>query len=251
MEGFTPYSFEGDLPTGFDICGETGQLLHIDLQPGQEVLVEPGAMIYTSNDVKSTVRARGLISSIKSSMGGESLFKIHWKNNGSEVGYIGVSPDFPATIIPINMQQYPGGILCKRDAFMAAISTDTTTTVDVMKSNSCLACCCSGIDFLAQKVIGGNSMAFLAAHGTILTKELAEGEVLVVDTQAIVAFAPSVTIDVQMTGGCLSVCCLGEGLFNTTLTGPGTVFLTSMPLEKIQGLLGPLVMAHMKAQGSG
>ena len=50
MEDFTPYSFEGELPQGYEICGETGQLLHIDLQPGQEILVEPGAMIYTSNE---------------------------------------------------------------------------------------------------------------------------------------------------------------------------------------------------------
>jgi uncharacterized protein (AIM24 family) len=245
MDQFNTYQFEGDLPNGFQICGEVGQLLHIDLQPSQVIIAEPGAMVYTSNDVRSKLKSKGVLSSIKSSLGGEGLFKIHWDNNGSNIGYIGLSPDYPATIIPIDMRSYPDGILCKKDAFMAAVSTNTETSAQIIDTNSCLACCCSGLDLVMQKVVGGDNMAFLAAHGTILTKELAERETIVVDTNCIVAFSPTVTIDVTIAGSCTSVCCMGEGIFNTTLTGPGIVYLSSMPLEKIRDLLGAIARAQM------
>jgi uncharacterized protein (AIM24 family) len=84
-----------------------------------------------------------------------------------------------------------------------------------------------------QKVQGG-SWGFLAGHGTILQKHLAAGEVIVVDTVAVVALEPTVEVDVRCVGGCTNCCCMGEGTFNTTLTGPGLVILSSMPIDKLR-----------------
>ena len=75
---------------------------------------------------------------------------------------------------------------------------------------------------------------FLAAHGTIMEKELAQGEELVVDTDSVVCVSQSVTVDVIRTGSCITMCFSGEGLFNTALKGPGKVIISSMPLEKIR-----------------
>lgn len=125
------------------------------------------------------------------------------------------------------------GILCKQDAFLCAVSTDTRVSIDIQRARSCLACCCSGLGMVMQKVQGG-SWGFLAGHGTILQKHLAAGEIIVVDTVAVVALEPTVEVDVRCVGGCANFCCMGEGVFNTTLTGPGLVILSSMPIDKLR-----------------
>lgn len=76
-------------------------------------------------------------------------------------------------------------------------------------------------------------MAFLNASGTCLTKTLQDGEVLIVDTDSVVAFEKTVGYDVRRNRGCLMCCCGGEGLYNTVLTGPGLVILQSMSFEKM------------------
>lgn len=88
-----------------------------------------------------------------------------------------------------------------------------------------------------QKVHGG-SWGFLAGHGTILQKHLAAGEIVVVDTVAVVALEPTVEVDVRCVGGCTNCCCMGEGMFNTTLTGPGLIILSSMPIDKLRRHFG-------------
>jgi len=121
------------------------------------------------------------------------------------------------------------------DAFLGAIDTDVKISIALLNTDSCLACCCSGMDMFMQNV-SGKGIVFLQAHGTIMEKTLRDGEELVVDTNAVVAVGSTVTVDVVMTGSCMTMCCSGEGCFNTTLKGPGKVILCSMPLEKLRKL---------------
>jgi len=221
------------LPADFQILGDDCQILNIALKPGQEVLAEPGAMCYAADKVKAHTGTGGLGSAFARSMAGESIFKVTWKNDDDREGFVGFTAPIPASIIPLNMTEFPQGILCKPDAFLCSVSLDTRVSIDIQRARSCLACCFSGMAMVMQKVIGG-SWGFLAAHGTILQKRLGAGEVVVVDTVAVVALEPTVEVDVRCVGGCTNCCCMGEGMFNTTLTGPGLIILSSMPIEKLR-----------------
>jgi uncharacterized protein (AIM24 family) len=121
------------------------------------------------------------------------------------------------------------------DAFMAAMDPDLKISIAKLNTDSCCACFCSGMDMFMQSCKGKGTL-FLQAHGTIMEKVLAAGEEIVVDTNCVVAVSDNVTVDVQRTGGCCTCLCSGEGLFNTTLKGPGRIILCSMPLEKLRAL---------------
>jgi len=97
-------------------------------------------------------------------------------------------------------------------------------------------CCCGGQGCFRQ-TLKGNGTAFLAAMGTIMTKELAAGEVMVLDTNSLVAWQDTIKLDIKMTGGFCTCCCGGEGLFNTTVEGPGVVYIQSMSVEKFKAAL--------------
>ena len=96
-----------------------------------------------------------------------------------------------------------------------------------------LTCCCGG-QGLVRQVLEGDGTAFIGAMGVLTTKSLADGETLVVDTNSVVAWQDSVTFDVKKAGNCFTMCCGGEGLFNTTLRGPGEVFVQSYSKGKFQ-----------------
>mmetsp|Transcript_6498 Transcript_6498/g.13870 ORF Transcript_6498/g.13870 Transcript_6498/m.13870 type:complete len:265 (+) Transcript_6498:50-844(+) len=218
-------------PNGYTIQGDTMQILTIPVAPGASIQAEPGTMAFGSKDMKQTVKLGGF----GRLMSGEGLVKACWKNKGSEMGYIGLTPNIPATIIPVNLDAEGGSIKCKRDAFMAALNPDTKLSISMLNSNSCAACCCSGMDVFMQD-IRGSGMVFIQGHGTIMEKELASGEEIVVDTNSVVAVASGVSVDVVRSGGCATMCCSGESIFNTTLRGPGRIILASMPLEKLRAL---------------
>jgi hypothetical protein len=108
----------------------------------------------------------------------------------------------------------------------------------VNPAKSCAACCCTGFSLVMQTIEPGPTpgFAFLAASGTILEKDLAQGEIIVVSTGCVVGFSKNVTLGVRSNGGCCVCCFSGEGLFSTTLEGPGKVMLQSMPIDKIRAL---------------
>lgn len=216
---------------GYSILGDTMQIVSIPLAPGQSIQTEPGTMCYASDGVKLKVKIGGFTRLLS----GESLFKAVWNNTTSQPGYVALTPNIPATIIPINLDQMGGSVKCKRDGFMAALDPNVRITISLLNTDSCLACCCSGMDVWMQDIIGKGTV-FLQAHGTIMQKVLRDGEQLVVDTNSVVAVASTITVDVVMTGNCCTMCCANEGIFNTTLKGPGLVILCSLPIEKLRRL---------------
>jgi len=213
------------------IQGELCQIVHIFLVPGQKIQCEPGAMIYTADKVKELVKLGG----VGRMLSGDGLFKAIYVNEGAQDGYVGLTANFPATIIPIDLNSTGGTLLCKHDAFLASMDPDCKVSLTPIARMSACACCFSGIPLFMQEV-RGSGWAFVAAHGTIMTKTLAHGEEIVVDTHALVAMSGNISVDVVRTGGCSVICCGGAGLFNTTLKGPGIVYLCSMPMEKLRAL---------------
>lgn len=207
------------------------QIVTIPLERGQEIQSEPGVMVLASVDMKQKTRFGGF----GRLLSGEGLAKCTWKNEGSARGFVSLTPNTPANIIPVNLDLENGSFKCKHDAFMAALDPELKVSISKLNADSCLACCCSGMGFFMQSC-KGKGILFLQAHGTIMEKVLAPGEEIVVDTSSVVGVSSSVSVDVVMSGGCCTVCCSGEGLFNTTLKGPGRIILCSMPIDKLRKL---------------
>jgi len=229
--GLVPLKCETNVPGVFYIHGELCQVAHFVLQVDQKIQCEPGSMCYTSDGVKQSVKLGGIGRLITEG----NIFKSLYHNQAKKEGYVGVTADFPATLIPLNLDNMQGQIVCKHDAFLAAIDPNCKVSGTTLNSATCMGCCCSGMDIIMQKV-SAKGWVFLAAHGTIMTKVLAANEEIIVDTHAVVACSHTVKVDVRRTGGCSVICCGGEGMFNTALKGPGQVILCSMPMEKLRAL---------------
>jgi len=103
---------------------------------------------------------------------------------------------------------------------------------------------------LVRQTIEGSGLAFLAAMGTVMSKTLGEGETLVVDTHSVVAWEDTVELGIKKSSsGCCGCCCAGEGMFNTTLTGPGTVYFQSMSYGKFKGIITAYAIATLGMRG--
>lgn len=227
----TPLSVESSVAGIFHIHGEICQVAHIILAPEQKIQIEPGTMNYMSDEVVAETKIGGFGRLITEG----NIFKSIYTNKSKSPGYIGVTANFPATIIPMNLDRLGGAILSKHDAFLGAMDPNAHITWKRLRAANCLACCCSGLPFTMQEV-KAQGWIFMAAHGSIVEKKLSDGENIIVDTDSIVALTPGVSVDVEKTGGCLTICCGSEGMFNTALKGPGTVWLSSMPMEKLRKL---------------
>lgn len=139
--------------------------------------LEPGAMCYMSEDCKLSTQFGGFSRMLTEG----DIFKQKCHNNGPKHGYIGITANIPATIIPINLDTMGGSIKCKHDAFLGSHHPDIKIGMSRLKAASCAACCCSGIPMVLQNV-QGNGWIFLACHGTIMQKTLAANEEIVVDS---------------------------------------------------------------------
>ena len=121
---------------------------------------------------------------------GESIVKAVWENTSPNPGFVALTPNLPGSIIPIDLDRNGGNFKCHRDSFVAAVSTNVKISISMLNSDSCLGCCCSGMDLFMQD-IRGPGMVFIQAYGTIMEKELSNGEEIVVDTHW---FSPSLSL---------------------------------------------------------
>jgi len=236
MHAFDPSMIDAP-QEDFQIVGTDCQIVQMRLEPQQEVVSEAGAMCFMSENVKQSIRFGSMASSLKRGLGGEGLAKSVWKNESSSPGFIGFTSSLPGTVMAVNLQNHPKGIKCKSGAFICSSNNETEWSVGLLKAEGCCAacmlCCCSDMGVILQSLRGG-SWTFIGGHGTLISKELAEGEEIVVDTNAVIAMDDAVTVDIRCVGNCGMVCCSNEGLTNTVLIGPGLVVLQSLPLEKLR-----------------
>lgn len=225
----------------YGIFGTDSQVLQVMLMPGESVNSEPGAMLYKADNVKMSTSAGGCCNGMKRTLGGESFFRNKYTNKNQMPACVTLAPSFPAKIIPIDLSR-SGEVMVNPGLYLAHIG-DVHVTFHFVKN--LMAGCFGGSGFLLLK-IKGTGTVFLNGGGTIMEKILAPGEVLLMDTDALVGFAGSANYSVQTTGGCITCCCGGEGLFNTKITGPGLVMVQSMPLRRLQESIAP----HAAAQGA-
>ncbi|GAX19569.1 hypothetical protein FisN_19Hh147 [Fistulifera solaris] len=241
-----PPTYSDGLPV-YELLGTDAPFVQIPLRPGRQVMCFAGAMAYMSNDVKMKVEFGGFGKTFGRLAGGGSLFQATYTNESTtHDGYIALTPDYPGVIVPIHMPSCPSGkIIAMRDSFLGSTVPIGELVTDVgagfNPAESIAGVCCSGVDLIVQTLSHGE-WAFLMAMGTVLQKNLAAGEKILVDTDSILCFESSVTMDVQFIGSGMACCCAGEGIFNTTMTGPGKIWIQSLSIDKMRKLFPPKVI---------
>lgn len=210
----------------YAITGYESQVLTMKLQPGDTMQGEPGTMMYLSNGVSQSVSYQGCFDRMCS---GECCYVVHYHNSdsSSNPGYAALTPVFPtAKIVPVDLSSSDvnGTLIAQGGSFMASygdVHIGTSWDFNFMR------CCCGGLGMTRQK-LEGNGTAYLSSTGTIVQKVLQPGETVLIDTNCILAYASTCTLDIRRVGGIVGMFGSGEGIFNTTLTGPGLVIVQSM-----------------------
>lgn len=231
-------------PIRYDIEGHNLQIARVHLQPGQEIYAEAGKMIYKSANVDWQTRMTGqsigqkLLGALKRKLMGESLFFTYFHATAAP-GEVGFAGHYPGKIQVFDLAAGQT-IMVQRDGFLFAQGSVTLDIAMVRKLGAGLL---GGEGFILQKLTGPG-VVFVHAGGDHVDFTLQPGETLQVQTGHLVAFEPTVNYDVQMVGNIRTAIFGGEGLFLTTLTGPGRVILQSMTLERLRHELAPAEHAH-------
>ena len=214
----------------YKIIGDDIQLVEITLDPNETVRAEVGSMMYMEEGIEMQTGATGgIFKGLKRMLTGESFFITSFTNTGYSRKSVSFAAPYPGKIIPLDLKELGGTFLCQKDAFLCAANG---IDIDIAFTKKIGVGLFGGEGFILQK-ISGDGLAFIHAGGTIIKKVLQPGERLRVDTGCLVAFSPSVSYDIQFIGGFKNSLLGGEGLFFASITGPGLVYLQSLPFSRI------------------
>ena len=214
----------------YKIYGDDMQLVEIELDPGEGVRAEAGTMTYMEDGIEmQTSTGGGIFKGLKRAITGESFFITTFLNNGNGKSHVAFAAPYPGKIIPVNLTQFGGRILCQKDSFLCAAQG---IEIEVAFTKRIGTGIFGGEGFILQR-LEGDGLVFMHAGGTIVEKDLVAGETLRVDTGCLVAFAANVDYDIQFIGGFRNALFGGEGLFLTRMTGPGKIYLQSLPFSRI------------------
>lgn len=238
----------------FELFGDDMQFVEVTLDPGETVIAEAGTMMYMTSGIQmDTVmgdpnKQQGLFGKLvdagKRMATGESLFLTTFTARGSGRDRVAFAAPFPGKIFPVNIAELGGEVICQKDSFLCAARG---IDVGIAFQKKIAAGLFGGEGFILQRLTG-DGLAFIHAGGTIHRQELQAGETLRLDTGCLVGFQPSVRYDIQMTGGVKNSLFGGEGLFLATLTGPGLVWVQSLPFSR---LAGRMLAGYSQNKGEG
>jgi len=217
------------------------QSVEIELDPQETVVAEPGSFMMMEDGIQMETifgdgsRSSGgtfinkLFSAGKRLLVGENLFMTAFTNVGSGKKKVYFAAPYTGKVIPLDLSLLNGKIICQKDSFLCAAKGVSVGIEFQRKLGTGLF---GGEGFIMQK-LEGDGMAFVHAGGTILERNLKPGETLKIDTGCIVAFTSMINYDIQFVGGIKNTIFGGEGLFFATLTGPGTVWIQSLPISRL------------------
>jgi len=222
------------------VHGDDLQFVEITLDPGETVVAEAGAMMFMAPEIEMATRMGdgsqpqagfldGLLSVGKRVLTGESLFMTHFTNGGPRRASVAFGAPYPGKIVTVDLAAMGGVFLCQKQAFLCAA---LGTRLSIAFTKRFGAGLFGGEGFILEK-LEGDGQAYVHAGGTVIRRDLAAGERLLVDTGCIVGFDAGVDYDIEMVKGIGSMLFGGEGLFLATLTGPGTVYLQSLPFSRL------------------
>ena len=240
----------------YKIYGEEMQCVEIELDPQESVVAEAGGLMFMDNGIEmATIFGDGseksrqsgvfgkVLSAGKRLITGESLFMTAYTNVDAGKKRATFASPYPGKIVPLNLGEMGGRVICQKDAFLCS-ARGVEIGIEFQKKIG--AGLFGGEGFIMQKLIG-DGMAFLHAGGTILERRLDPGEKLKIDTGCLVGFTGEINYDIEFVGGIKNTLFGGEGVFFATVTGPGKVWIQSLPFSR----LANKVIAHApKAGGS-
>jgi uncharacterized protein (TIGR00266 family) len=241
----------------YRIFGEEMQCVEIELDPQETVIAEAGAFMYMDDGISmQTVFGDGsetsggffgkLVGAGKRLLTGESLFMTTFTHTTGGKARVAFASPYPGKIIPLDLQQLGGKIVCQKDAFLCAAKGVSVGIQFQRKLGTGLF---GGEGFIMQKV-EGDGMAFCHAGGHIIERELRPGESLRIDTGCVVAYTKDVDFDIQFVGGIKNTIFGGEGVFFAVLRGPGKVWLQTLPISRLASRILQYSSGARKEEGS-
>ena len=241
----------------YKIYGEELQFVEIELDPNETAIAESGAFMMMDNGIEmQTIFGDGsqqqntgflgkLMSAGKRLITGESLFMTAFTNTGQGKKRVSFASPYTGKIIKFDLSELGGKIIAQKDAFLCSAKGVSIGIEFQRKLGTGIF---GGEGFIMQK-LEGDGLAFAHAGGYVVEKQLQPGEILKVDTGCVVAYTPNVDFDVEMVKGIKNFMFGGEGLFFAKLTGPGHVWLQSLPISRLAGRLQQYT-THRKEEGS-
>ena len=251
---------EVDDEVDYKIVGSEMQFVEVELDPGESAVAEAGAMMYKTPCVEmdtlfgdgSKAAAQGgfmdkLLGAGKRLLTGESLFITVFTHRGQGKAHVAFGAPYPGNIIPVKLTDVGGMLVCQRDSFLCAARG---VSIGIYFQRKIMTGLFGGEGFIMQK-LEGTGMVFMHAGGTIVERILQPGEVLHVDTGCVVAFEKTVQFDVQQAGNIKTALFGGEGLFFAVLSGPGKVWLQSLPFSRLAGRMLQAAPQRGGSKGEG
>jgi len=224
----------------YKIIGDDIQLVEVELDPGETVIAEAGAMLFMEEGIDFQAKLGDGSEANQSILGkifsagtrlitGESLFMTHFTNRGYGKRKVAFAAPYPGTIVPIDLSKiYGNELIVQKDGFLcAAFGTGMKIHFNRRFGSGLFG----GEGFILQKLMG-DGMAFIHAGGVVVERQL-NNETLRIDTGCVVAFEPTLSFDIQRSGNLKSMIFGGEGLFLATLRGTGKCWIQSMPISKL------------------
>ena len=224
----------------YEIKGAEMQFVEVELDPGEAAVGEAGSMMYMDAGIgMDTVFGDGsasqggllgkLMGAGKRLITGESLFTTVYTNQASTKLRVAFAAPYPGKILPMNLRQLGGMLICQKDAFLCAAKG---VSLGIYLQQKMSVGFFGGEGFIMQK-LEGDGLAFVHAGGTVLKRDLQPGQTLLIDTGCVVAFTQTVNFEIQYVGKVKTALFGGEGLFFAKVTGPGTVWLQSLPFSRL------------------
>ena len=225
----------------YEIKGAEMQFVEVELDPGEAAVGEAGSMMFMDAGIQmDTVFGDGsggggagllgkLLGAGKRLVTGESLFTTVYTNQGQGKRRVAFAAPYPGKIMAMDLKQLGGMLICQKDAFLCAARG---VSLGIHFQQKLSVGFFGGEGFIMQK-LEGNGLAFVHAGGSVVKRELQAGQTLMVDTGCLVALTPSVNFEIQYVGKIKTALFGGEGLFFAKVTGPGTVWLQSLPFSRL------------------
>src|SRR5689334_7083926 len=245
----------------YKIHGDDMQFVEVELDPGESAVAEAGAMMYMSGGIGmetifgdgSTQRGGGLMGALLGAgrrvLTGESLFMTVFTNQASGKQHVAFAAPYPGKILALDLKQLGGALICQKDSFLCAARG---VSIGIAFQRRLGVGLFGGEGFIMER-LEGDGLCFVHAGGTVHPVDLQAGQTLRVDTGCLVALQPSVGYDIQFVGKVKTALFGGEGLFFATLTGPGRVWLQSLPFSRMADRIykaAPAAGGHRVGEGS-
>ena len=226
----------------FEIKGLEMQYVEVELDPGESAVAEAGSMMFKDRDIEMTsvfgdgsTQAGGffdmLVGAGKRLVTGESLFTTVFTHHGQGKARLGFAAPYPGHILAIKLDEMGGRLICQKDAFLCAAKG---VQLGIAFQKRILTGLFGGEGFIMQQ-LDGDGWVFVHVGGTTVERELAPGEEIHVDTGCVAAYTANVEMDVVRAGSIKSMIFGGEGVFFAKLTGPGKVWIQSLPFSRLAG----------------